>query len=227
MNNALRSVLGTLAVIVVIAGGFLFMRSADATESQTPSCTVVTDVPAVAEVWANFQPNNNRAPFVGPPTYPTDPRGSWNVHNKIPGGHANEPDGVYAKGNPAKGGNWFYKQTGKPAVTHEECETPTETPTVCPRVPAGNEPCEPTETNTPTVTPNPDRPVRSTQCVGNDLVVTIEYVNGNIEHYSHPNHRLCRTGSIPEDPEKPGTPHSVAPPRRADAPDVPVVEEGM
>lgn len=72
-------------------------------------------------VWANFSPNDQQATFVGPPTYPTDERGTWHDHGTLPPGQAG-PDGVYANGNPDKGGNWFYRQAaveGTPAVTEE------------------------------------------------------------------------------------------------------------
>lgn len=77
----------------------------------------VIDAPASPAVWANFSPTNTHAPFVGPPSYPSDSRGKWNVHNQIPGGHVG-PDGVYAKGNPAKGGNWFYRKAAVAEQSH-------------------------------------------------------------------------------------------------------------
>lgn len=76
----------------------------------------VPEVPAVPEVWANFSPNHNQGPFDGPPSYPNDPRGTWHVHNKIPGGHAGS-DGVYQRDNPGAGrGDWFYRQNGRDAI---------------------------------------------------------------------------------------------------------------
>lgn len=115
--------------------------------------------------------------------------------------------------------------------SEEPSETPSETPSVdptvtetvdpgCPRVPASNEPCEPNETTTATETPvDPNRPIRSSQCVGHDLVVTIEFPNGDIEHTPHLNWRACFT---PGDPR-----HGIGTPRRADATSVTVKEEGM
>lgn len=73
----------------------------------------VPGTPAVAEVWANFSPNDNKGPFDGPPSYPTDPRGTWHDKGHLPPGHAG-PDGVYQRGN--GNGDWFYRQAGKPAV---------------------------------------------------------------------------------------------------------------
>lgn len=83
---------------------------------------------AVEEAWANFAPNNQQGTFIGPPVAPTqnddgtwntdtDERGTWNMHKTLPGGHEDEPDGVYAQGDPSKGGNWFYKRSAKDAVT--------------------------------------------------------------------------------------------------------------
>lgn len=96
--------------------------------------TVVVDqeaytevIPGVAEVWANFSPNKEHRPFDGPPTFPEDERGTWHVHEQIPGGHVG-PDGVYQKGEGH--GSWFYRQAGveeqvieHEAVTHEETVT--------------------------------------------------------------------------------------------------------
>lgn len=180
MNSKLKKVLAAVfvAVLVAVLGAFI-KHSASANydrpgpeEPCVPSeaWTEIIEHPEVTHeetvvvqegqdaVWANFQPNNHKEPFVGPPSYPSDSRGSWNVHNQIPGGHEG-PDGVYAKGNPDKGGNWFYRQAAVEEVTetvtvvdveawtetieHPEviCETPTD-PT-----------CPPNEPQRPTVDP--------------------------------------------------------------------------
>jgi LPXTG-motif cell wall-anchored protein len=76
-------------------------------------------VEAVAEVWANFSPNHSRTPFVGPPLFPVDPRGTWHLHDHIPPGQAG-PDGVYSTSNHGHA-SWFYRLNAKaaiPAVTH-------------------------------------------------------------------------------------------------------------
>lgn len=68
-------------------------------------------------VWAVFSPNNSQGPFQGPPTYPTDERGTWQIKGELPGGHEG-PDGVYQK-NENGNGNWFYHHAaipGTPAV---------------------------------------------------------------------------------------------------------------
>jgi len=69
-------------------------------------------------VWANFSPNDEEGTFTGPPTYPTDERGTWHDHGTLPPGQAG-PDGVYANGNPDKGGNWFYRQAEVPGTPAE------------------------------------------------------------------------------------------------------------
>ena len=69
-------------------------------------------------VWANFSPNEQTGTFVGPPDYPTDPRGTWHDRGKLPPGQAG-PDGVYENGNPDKGGNWFYRQAAVPGTPAE------------------------------------------------------------------------------------------------------------
>jgi hypothetical protein len=65
--------------------------------------------------WWNFSPNDNNAPFVGPPAFPNDPRGTWQgPHTE--GGPQQDQVGTYPNGNPDKGGNWFHREPGKDAV---------------------------------------------------------------------------------------------------------------
>ena len=87
-------------------------RTKDAWSEQV---LVTAEVPAVPGVWANFSPNDSQATFVGPAVWPNDPRGTWHDHGTLPPGQAG-PDGVYANGNPDKGGNWFYRSQGTPKV---------------------------------------------------------------------------------------------------------------
>jgi hypothetical protein len=76
---------------------------------------VTPTIPAIAAVWLNFSPNNDEGTFIGPPAFPVDERGTWHDHGILPPGQAG-PDGVYANGNPDKGGNWFYRHAAVPAV---------------------------------------------------------------------------------------------------------------
>ncbi len=93
-------------------------------EGWTETKTVVVEkawtetIEGTPGVWANFSPNDSQATFVGPPTYPSDQRGTWHHHGDLPPGQAG-PDGVYANGNAAKGGNWFYREAGTEAETIE------------------------------------------------------------------------------------------------------------
>jgi hypothetical protein len=84
----------------------------------------IVDSPAVAGFWANFQPNDQQATFVGPALYPTDARGSWIQHTD--GGPGPDESGVFAQGSPDKGGNWFYRQQAVPEQSHT-VEHPAET----------------------------------------------------------------------------------------------------
>lgn len=78
----------------------------------------VIDQEATPEVWANFSPNKDQGPFDGPPSYPTDERGTWQVHDKIPGGHEG-PDGVYNRSNDNNGrSSWFYRHNATEEVSH-------------------------------------------------------------------------------------------------------------
>lgn len=79
----------------------------------------VVDQEATPEVWANFSPDRQQGPFTGPPSFPEDARGTWHVHDKIPGGHEGA-DGVYQRDNPGSGrADWFYRHNPTDAVTHQ------------------------------------------------------------------------------------------------------------
>jgi hypothetical protein len=83
--------------------------------------THVVEHPAVAavpDVWQNFSPNRDQGTFTGPPSWPTDSRGTWEHQGKsIPPGQAG-PDGVYQNGQ--GNGSWFYRHAGSPAVPASE-----------------------------------------------------------------------------------------------------------
>lgn len=100
---------------------------------------VTETIPAVAEVWANWSPDNQQGPFTGPPVWPTDPRGTWHVHKKIPGGHEG-PDGVYQQDNPGNGNaDWFYRLNGQPEkviVITEGVDAYDEVVVITPEIPA-------------------------------------------------------------------------------------------
>lgn len=80
----------------------------------------IIDVEATPEVWANFSPNREQGPFEGPPSFPTDERGTWQMHDKIPGGHEGD-DGVYQRDNPGSGrADWFYRHNATAEISHDE-----------------------------------------------------------------------------------------------------------
>ncbi len=65
-------------------------------------------------IWQNFSPNKDQKTFEGPPSWPTDSRGTWQHDDKaIPAGHEG-PDGVYQQGE--GNASWFYRQA---AACHE------------------------------------------------------------------------------------------------------------
>ncbi|MGH3335736.1 MAG: hypothetical protein ACRDOZ_07945 [Nocardioides sp.] len=79
-------------------------------------------IPGESGVWANWSPTDTRGPQDYTPIWPTDDRGTWQVHDAVPPGHAG-PDGVYQQG--AGNSPWFYRQAGTadqviehPAETH-------------------------------------------------------------------------------------------------------------
>jgi hypothetical protein len=121
----------------------------------------------VAEVWANWSPNHTEGPQDYTPIWPEDSRGTWHVHDKIPGGHEG-PDGVYQRDNPGNGNSdWFYRQNAQPEKVVVITEGTPEIPAVpgTPAIPAVtqtiNHPAvvcdsdEP-ETETPEVTNEPE-----------------------------------------------------------------------
>ncbi len=141
-----KIIIGLIALVLVAVGvGIAFGGTANASEGDQPCVPsdaydevihhdavthvvhhdavtheeTVVDSPAVAEIWANFSPDHQEGPFEGPPAYPTDDRGTWHNHDKIPGGHEG-PDGVYQRDNPHSGNaDWFYRLNGHDAVTHQ------------------------------------------------------------------------------------------------------------
>lgn len=76
------------------------------------------------EQWWNWSPNNTNEPFVGPPAFPSDPRGTWN------GGHTNggpKPGtfGTFQNGNGH--GSWFHREPATPdKVIHHDAVVVTE-----------------------------------------------------------------------------------------------------
>jgi hypothetical protein len=80
----------------------------------------IIDVDATPEVWANFSPDHQEGPFTGPPAFPFDERGTWHLHDNIPGGHEGS-DGVYQRDNPGSGrADWFYRHNATLEVSHDE-----------------------------------------------------------------------------------------------------------
>lgn len=69
---------------------------------------------AVAGIWQNFSPNKGNGPFDGPPTWPSDSRGTWQHSDReIPPGQEG-PNGVYQNGG--GNGSWFYRHAGTKGV---------------------------------------------------------------------------------------------------------------
>lgn len=112
-------------------------------ESGTPTITKANPdykpaTEGTASVWAVFSPNDSQGTFQGPPTYPTDARGTWQVKGELPGGHAG-PNGVYQNGN--GNGSWFYRAAaipGTPAVGEPNITVPN--PDYKPATPGDNAP---------------------------------------------------------------------------------------
>jgi hypothetical protein len=69
-----------------------------------------TQAPAVDGFWQNFEPNRDQGTFNGPPTWPTDPRGTWSA-KKYNGGPQQDASGVFQNGS--GNGSWFYRSQGQ------------------------------------------------------------------------------------------------------------------
>jgi hypothetical protein len=92
----------------------------------TEQVLVAPAVPAVAGSWQEFSPNKDLGTFEGPPTHPTDPRGTWSG-SKTDGGPQQDASGVFLNGT--GNGSWFYRSQGTPAVpaVYRTVEHPAET----------------------------------------------------------------------------------------------------
>lgn len=140
-----KIIAGIIALVLALVGLGFWFNSANATEGDPQPCVpsdaydevihhdavthvvhhdavtheeTVIDQEATPEIWANFSPDHQQGPFEGPPAYPTDDRGTWHNHDKIPGGHEG-PDGVYQRDNPNSGrADWFYRHNATPEVSH-------------------------------------------------------------------------------------------------------------
>ena len=200
MRNTYRAMCAAITALgVTMALGFILLGAASATPEDTDCPAVIVihheaqthvihheaqtheeKVIDAPEVWANFSPNDKHGTFEGPPSWPTDPNGTWQIHDKIPGGH-DGPDGVYHQGN--GNGDWFYRQAERshvesvvdreaydqvivdvPARDEEvpnpdyPCETATPTETV---EPTPSVSVTPTPTETPTVIPSGPPPTKT------------------------------------------------------------------
>lgn len=82
--------------------------------THTKTRTWIKGTPATPSVWAVFSPNKDQGPFDGPPAYPSDPRGTWQVKGQVPPGHAG-PNGVYQTNDNGRA-NWFYREAGNPGT---------------------------------------------------------------------------------------------------------------
>lgn len=118
-----KLIMTAILATVFVAGTAFNASPASATRQDPEKCyeevTIYGDIIEketrtrywVDDVWQNFSPNKDQGTFEGPPSWPSDPRGTWQHQNKdIPGGHQG-PDGVYQKGQ--GNGSWFYRNAGE------------------------------------------------------------------------------------------------------------------
>ena len=107
-----------LLVVIAMTFGIFSSSNAGAVVSEEKCYEQVTEyqyervIPGTPDEWYNFSPNKDQGSFEGPPTWPTDERGTWNhIDKPIPPGQQG-PDGVYQNGN--GNGSWFYRKAGTP-----------------------------------------------------------------------------------------------------------------
>jgi hypothetical protein len=179
---------------------------------EVPAVPGTPEVPAVTQtihhdavvgpdLWWNWSPNKEQGPFDGPPSFPTDSRGTWEGPHEN-GGPSQDTYGTFQQGN--GNGSWFHREHGVvitpafdetvvitpaipatpgtpaiPAVTQQvvtpavTCDTPSETPTVTPTTPNEN----PQGPETPVSNPQPPKPPKTTPAPPKDVQV-IECVDG-------------------------------------------------
>lgn len=110
----------TTAVLAVATAATMMALTpaalADVVHGSDQSCTPAPAVQAVEGVegfWQNFEPNEEQGTFEGPPTWPTDERGTWS-DAKEDGGPGKDESGVFQNGE--GNGSWFYRAQGVEAV---------------------------------------------------------------------------------------------------------------
>ena len=97
----------TITVVVQEAYTETIEHEAEVEVIEHSAVTEEREIVVSPAIWANWAPSDTKGPQDYEPIWPTDERGKWIVHDKVPGGHEG-PDGVYQQG----GGNspWFYRQ---------------------------------------------------------------------------------------------------------------------
>jgi len=113
---ALAIVLGLVAFGVVVT-----QHSAGATGGDDGECVPQDPwTETIPGQWWNFSPNKEHRPFEGPPTFPSDPRGTWQGPHTN-GGPQPDAEGVYKNGGGH--GSWFYRVQPK-VIEHPGKECP-------------------------------------------------------------------------------------------------------
>lgn len=69
---------------------------------------------AIPGHWWDFAPNDQKKPFNGPPSFPTDSRGTW-IGPHTNGGPSQDLTGTFQQGNGH--GSWFHREAGTAAWT--------------------------------------------------------------------------------------------------------------
>jgi LPXTG-motif cell wall-anchored protein len=94
-------------------------------------------VEAVPAKWWNWSPNKDQGPFEGPPSFPTDERGTWEGPHTN-GGPDQDTTGTFNSSNGESGrASWFHREAGTPGVDAYD-EVVIDTPAVpgTPAIPA-------------------------------------------------------------------------------------------
>jgi hypothetical protein len=160
--------LAALGVLVMSSGVALMVATAPANAAKAADCvpaaafTETINHPAVSHVvhhdavaskWWNWSPNKDQAPFNGPPSFPTDPRGVW--------------EGPHADGGPAGDGTfstaandnghapWFHRNAAVDAFDETIIDTPASVETINHPAVTCNEVSPPTAVHHTTVVNTP------------------------------------------------------------------------
>lgn len=121
IRTILAAVLAT-AALAVTAPAATATTPEKCYETVTATEAYDEPVPAVPGAWWNWSPNHDTGPFEGPPSFPTDERGTWQGPHTEGGP---DGEGTFNVSHGESGNSsWFHRDPGTPAtVIHHDAVT--------------------------------------------------------------------------------------------------------